>query len=157
MNADEAKGTEKFFARQIKAMPGGMESACSWPDSPVTGKQLSEVLTGCRRLRLGEAVFIAAVNGRADLFRMIADMIDGGAGQGGDTSLAPLAVTDALDSADLARTVRDAEADGVRSSAEMAAITAAAMKNLQNAIEIVTRLQDVKPGPIARPASVAAE
>ena len=151
MNTLDPKGVERFFARSLKDLPGGVEAACGWPDSPVNAKRMSDVGRGLRRLNLGDAVLIAEMNGLANFFRVIADQIDGGSN--GETSvlLEEVATDDALDSADLLRTVREANRDQHHTVAEIEAIRKAATTNLNNAVKAMDLALKLQSGPITVP------
>jgi hypothetical protein len=147
MNAEQAKKMERWLAGQFHCdnFRGGYQAAAGWPDSPIKPEILGRVAAGLRRLPVGDALFLCAINDRADLFRALADMIDAQQGAG---SIAKLAHSDVYASADLARTVDEAEEDGLLTRAEILDIRRAAALNLQHATELAARSERLHAGEI---------
>lgn len=148
MSPDDARRLEQWFALQLRAMPGGYEGACSMPDSPISADTLSKASRGLRRVTLGDALYLASVNGRADLLRALADRIDSEAMA---ESLSDVSRTSVHDAASLDHVIADAERDGRYSAAEVHDIRQAAAKVLRDAQAVTQRAEALRPGPVAVP------
>ncbi|MAC89680.1 hypothetical protein [Maricaulis sp.] len=147
MNTERAIKIERWLAGQFHTdnFRGGFQAAAGWPDSPIKPAVLAMVGRGERRLRVGDALWLCARNDRADLLRALADLIDA---QDGPGAIAKLAHSDVYVSADLARTVDEAEEDGHLSHREILDIRQAADVNLQHASELHARSQRLTAGPV---------
>ncbi len=145
MNSDQARALEIDFVNQFRDGRGGLTGATSYLGAPVDGDTLSKVTRKLRRLPLGDALWLCAVNDRADLLRSLADLIDAQKGPG---AIAQLAHLDVYDSADLAREIDEAEQDGRYTPAEIRSIQRKANINASNGAELKARADRLTPGPI---------
>ena len=146
MDAQTARELEQWFASRFKAMTGGFEGACSLPDCPITARKLGEASRGLARVSLGDALYLCAAKGRADLLRALADQIDGG--ESAEQALARLARAALYSTAHLAERVERAEEDGVYTAAEVHELQQDSAKNLQSAVAVNEATQKLNPGPV---------
>lgn len=153
MDAQSGRDLEQWFASRFKSMPGGFEGACSLPDCPITARKLGEASRGLARVSLGDALFLCAAKGRADLLRALADQIDGG--ESAEQALARLARAGMYRAAHLAERVEQAEEDGVYTAAELHEVRQNAAENLSSAVAVNDAAQKLTPGPVAVPRAAA--
>lgn len=136
-----------WFAREfhIGVFKGGYAAAVAPASVRINAKKLSEAGQGLRHLTIDEMVSLTAAHDRADLFRVLADLLDSQEGPG---AFAALAHQDVYESADLARTIDTAEQDGHLCLREIKDIQAHAKRNAQNASELLARALRLEPGEI---------
>lgn len=146
MNATDCRRLEQWFAAQFKAMAGGYTRACALPGSPIGLEKLSQAGQGRARLWLGDAIYLAEANGRADLLRTLADQIDGGESEA--QRITRLARQHCYHGADLARKIDEMDADGVRSAGEVHEVRTQASEHLRQAQDLMKAAEALVTGPV---------
>lgn len=145
MNVEQARRLEQWAARQFKAMAGGYTAAAGYPDSPIKPKVLGEAAQGLRRLTVADLLYLCGQNGRADMLRSLADMLDEECASEG---LAETAHQQVYSAADVARMVDDAERDGMLTAGEIEDIRRLAAEHANKSADLVARVEAIRPGPI---------